>query len=458
MAVNPPKGEFLGHPKGLFILFATEMWERFSYYGMRALMVLTLIAGTNAMNPGFGWSKSEALILYGWYTGLVYFTPLFGGWFADHVIGQRRSVLIGGVIMALAQFTLAYSVPGKIHWFYTGLVLLILGNGFFKPNISTMVGALYPQGDRRRDGGFTIFYMGINIGAFLSPLIASTLGENPAYGWKYGYMTAGIGMTLSVIIQFFFSHRYLGHIGMEPSAKLALQKFGGKKEPLTNMERDRIKVIFVLFIFVVLFWASFEQAGGLMNIYASEKTNRMIASLHFEIPSGWFQSMNPFYIITLAPLFSILWMKMGTRNPSAPIKMVFGLLFTAIGFLLMIGAVFDQKANGLASMGWLACSYLFQTMGELCISPVGLSMTTKLAPLRLASLMMGVWLLINFFANILAGLIGSYAEELGELDVFAGIVTANFVFALALWGISGKLIDWMHGAEIHVEKELGHLE
>ncbi|MFI5344039.1 MAG: peptide MFS transporter [Chlamydiales bacterium] len=455
--MNPLKDEFLGHPKGLFILFTTEMWERFSYYGMRALMVLTLIAGTNAMNPGFGWSESEALILYGWYTGLVYFTPLFGGWLADHFIGQRRSVLIGGVIMALAQFTLAYSVPGKIHWFYVGLVLLVLGNGFFKPNISTMVGSLYPQGDQRRDGAFTIFYMGINLGAFLSPLVASTLGENPAYGWKYGYMTAGIGMTLSVIIQLLFSHRYLGHIGMEPSAKLALQKSGGKKEPLTALERDRIRVIFVLFIFVVLFWASFEQAGGLMNIYAAEKTDRMIASLHFEIPSGWFQSMNPFYIITLAPLFSILWMKLGARNPSAPIKMVFGLLFTALGFLFMIGAVFDQKANGLASMSWLAVSYLFQTMGELCISPVGLSMTTKLAPLRLASLMMGIWLLINFFANLLAGLIGSYAEDLGELAIFSGIVVANFVFALVLWGISGKLIDWMHGAEV-VKTETAHLE
>lgn len=458
MYVNPPKGEFLNHPKGLYILFATEMWERFSYYGMRALMVLTLIAGTNAANPGFGWSESEALILYGWYTGLVYFTPLFGGWFADHIIGQRKSVVIGGVIMALAQFTLAYSVPGKIHWFYTGLALLILGNGFFKPNISTMVGSLYPQGDRRRDGAFTIFYMGINLGAFLSPLVASTLGENPGYGWKYGYIAAGIGMTLSVIIQLLFSHRYLGSIGMEPSAKLALQRSGGKKVPLTLMERDRIKVILVLFIFVVLFWASFEQAGGLMNIYAAEKTNRMIASLGFEVPSGWFQSMNPFYIITLAPLFSILWMKMGTRNPSAPIKMVLGLIFTAIGFLFMIGAVFDQKAHGLASMGWLAFSYLFQTMGELCISPVGLSMTTKLSPLRLASLMMGIWLLINFFANLLAGLIGSYAEELGELAIFTGIVLGNLLFALALWSISGKLIDWMHGAEIPVEKEIPHLE
>lgn len=447
MQIHPPKGEFLGHPKGLFILFTTEMWERFSYYGMRALMVLTLIAGTNAVNPGFGWSESEALILYGWYTGLVYFTPLFGGWLADHFIGQRKSVLIGGVIMALAQFTLAYSVPGKIYWFYAGLVLLVLGNGFFKPNISTMVGSLYPEGDRRRDGAFTIFYMGINLGAFLSPLVASTLGENPAYGWRYGYIAAGIGMTFSVIIQLLLARRYLGNIGMEPSAKLALQSSGGKKEPLTSLERDRIKVIFVLFIFVVLFWASFEQAGGLMNIYAAEKTDRMVASLHFEIPSGWFQSMNPFYIVTLAPLFSILWMKLGDKNPLAPIKMVFGLLLTAVGFLFMIGAVLDQKTNGLASMGWLAGSYLFQTMGELCISPVGLSTTTKLAPLRLASLMMGIWLLINFFANLIAGLVGSYAEELGELAVFSGIVAANLVFALALWGISGKLIDWMHGAE-----------
>jgi POT family proton-dependent oligopeptide transporter len=289
--------------------------------------------------------------------------------------------------------------------------------------------------------------MGINLGAFLSPLIASTFGENPMWGWKFGYLTAGIGMTLSVIIQMLFAHRYLGEVGVQPSAKISLERSGGVKQPLTQVERDRIKVMLAMFVFVVLFWASFEQAGGLMNIYASERTDRMLTSFNFEVPAGWFQAMNPFYVILFAPLFSLLWSKLGRYNPSTPIKMVLGLVLTALAFLFMVGAVYDQKVNGLASMWWLAAAYLFQSMGELCISPVGLSMTTKLAPLRFASLMMGLWFLINFVAGILAGFIGSYAEHFGELAIFGGIVVANLVFAVGLWGVSGKLVDWMHGAE-----------
>ncbi|TQV71568.1 peptide MFS transporter [Aliikangiella marina] len=451
MNYNIPPGEILGHPKGLFLLFTTEMWERFSYYGMRALLVLTLVAGTEAANPGFGWSQGDALKLYGWYTGLVYFTPLIGGWLADNFIGQRRSIIIGGVLMALAQFVLAASIPGNTTLFFIGLVLLIIGNGFFKPNISTMVGDLYGEHDTRRDGAFTIFYMGINVGAFLAPLICSTLGEDPAYGWKYGYIAAGVGMSLSVIIQLALANRFLGDVGVKPSAKLSLEMSGGEKKPLTAEERDRLRVIFTLFIFVVLFWASFEQAGGLMNLYANDKTDRMIDFMNFEVPAGWFQSLNPFYIVILAPVFSMMWIKMGSKNPATPFKMVIGLMLTAIGFFFMVAAVYDQQANGLASMWWLALAYLFHTMGELCISPVGLSMTTKLAPLRLASLMMGVWFLINFFANLLAGYIGAFAETMGEMAIFAGIAIANIIFALILWPISGKLVDWMHGAETYGE-------
>jgi POT family proton-dependent oligopeptide transporter len=433
------------------------MWERFSFYGMRALLVLTLIAGTDALNPGFGLTESQALILYGWYTGFVYFTPLFGGWIADNYLGQRKSIILGGIIMAVGQFLLAYAVPGNLQLFYAGLLCLIIGNGLFKPNISTMVGSLYPHGDRRRDSAFTIFYMGINLGAFLSPLIASTLGESPIYGWKYGYAIAGIGMVLSVLIQLFLSPRYLGNVGVEPTAKVSLANAGGVKKPLTKDEKDRIKVMLVIFVFVVLFWASFEQAGGLMNIYASERTDRLLPSIGFEVPAGWFQAMNPLYIIMLAPVFSYIWASLGRRNPSTPIKMVFGLLLTAVAFLFMVGAVFDQKANGLASMWWLAGAYLFQSMGELCISPVGLSMTTKLAPLRFASLMMGLWFLINFFANILAGFIGSFAAHWGELTIFGGIVIANLVFALGLWLISDKLVEWMHGAETPPSTEVAHV-
>ena len=438
---------WLGHPKGLYLLFATEMWERFSYYGMRALLVLSLVAGVEAANPGFGWTQSEALKLYGLFTGFVYFTPLIGGWLADNYLGQRKSVIIGGLVMAAGQFTLASAIPGNLQLFYIGLVLLVIGNGFFKPNISTMVGDLYEQGDARRDGAFTIFYMGINLGAFFAPLVCSTLGEDPTHGWRAGYAAAGVGMILSVIIQLAFSNRYLADIGKVPAAHRAMAISGGRKDPLTPDEVDRLRVIFMLFVFVVLFWAAFEQAGGLMNLYASEKTDRMVGA--FEMPAGWFQSLNPLFIVVLAPIFSAVWGRLGAigRSPTTPSKMAFGLVLTGVGFLFMVFAALESEGGAKASMWWLVLAYLFHTMGELCISPVGLSMVTKLAPLRLASLMMGVWFLINFVANWLAGIIGSYAETLGELAIFGGLAITLFVFAVVLWAISGMLVRWMHGAE-----------
>jgi POT family proton-dependent oligopeptide transporter len=444
--LNIPKGEILGHPKGLFLLFATEACERFSYYGMRALLVLSMVAATEANNPGFGWTRGDALKLYAWYTGLVYFTPLIGGWLADNFLGQRKAVIIGALVMAAGQFTLAASVAKDINLFYFGLILMIIGNGFFKANISTMVGELYPKGDGRRDGAFTIFYMGINLGAFIAPLVCSTLGEK-VFSWKYGYMAAGIGMILGALAQVILSQQFLGDLGRKPSAQRAKAQSGGVNLPLTKDERDRLKVIFMLFIFVMLFWASFEQAGGLMNLYASEKTNRLLGS--FEVPAGWFQSVNALFILLLGPVFAILWQALANRGKSmpTPIKMMSGLLLTGLGFVCMVAAVFDQQANGKASMIWLVLAYLFHTMGELCISPVGLSMVTKLAPLRLASLMMGFWFLINFFANVLAGYIGAYAETAGELTVFGGLAGFLCLFALVLWFLSGTLVDWMHGAE-----------
>ncbi len=447
MSSNVPAGTFLGHPKGLFLLFATEMWERFSYYGMRALLVLTLVAGATAANPGFGWSNEEALGLYGTFTGLCYLTPLFGGWIADNYLGQRKSIILGGLIMAAGQFTLSASIPGNTKLFYVGLALLIVGNGFFKPNISTMVGDLYRPGDARRDGAFTIFYMGINVGAFLAPLVCSTLGESAEWGWKYGYMSAGFGMLISVVTQLLLAQRLLGDIGKEPGAKRALMANGGKKEPLTQVEWDRMRVVFVLFVFIVIFWTAFEQAGGLLNIYASEKTNRFIGT--FEVPAGWFQSVNAFFIVLLGPVFATVWSTLGRagKNPSTPSKMILGLVFTALGFLFMVGASMEQSANGKAGMHWLVLAYLLHTMGELCISPVGLSMVTKLAPVRLASLMMGVWFLINAVANKLAGVVGAYAEHAGELAIFGGLTVFLLAFGLGLWAISGKLVTWTHGAE-----------
>jgi POT family proton-dependent oligopeptide transporter len=444
----PPRGEIMGHPAGLFLLFATEMWERFSYYGMRALLVLTMVAGTQAADPGFGWSNHDATILYGNYTALAYLTPILGGWLADNVLGQRICVLIGGVIMAAGQFTLAASVPGNLSLFYVGLGLLVLGNGFFKANISTMVGELYRAGDARRDGGFTIFYMGINLGAFLAPLVCSTFGESASWGWRYGYFAAGCGMSLSVITQLVLARRLLGEVGVKPSAQRSRAASGGVHAKLTQVERDRLRVIFMLFVFVVLFWASFEQAGGLMNLYAAQKTNRFLTAA-YEIPAGYFQSVNSLFIIVLAPIFAAVWSRLARagRNPPTPIKMVFGLLLTGVGFLFMVGAALDQQAHGKASMIWLIMAYMFHTMGELCISPVGLSVVTKLAPLRLASVMMGVWFLINFVANWIAGQVGALEDSLGDLTIFGGITVVLMVFAVILWGISGRLVYWMHGAE-----------
>ncbi len=482
-----PPGTLMGHPKGLYLLFATEMWERFSYYGLRALLVLYAAAATSAVNPGLGWDEPQALRLLGWYAGLTYLTPIFGGWLADNFLGQRKAVIIGGIIMALGQFSLAspldtlgtagawsfaplgIAFPETPVTFYLGLLGLIIGNGFFKPNISTMVGDLYPQGDARRDGAFIIFYMGINIGAFLAPLVCSTLGEDPAYGWRVGFIAAGIGMVLSVIIQLTFARRYLGDVGVEPGAKRSLKLAGGTKHPLTPMERDRLRVIFVIFVFVALFWAAFEQAGGLMNLFADKHTDRQVGS--FLVPTGWFQSLNPLFIVLLGIPFSILWTRLGAsgRNPATPVKMYLGLLQVALGFVFLVVAVFEMQRTGdmKSSMIWLILAYLFHTTGELCISPVGLSLVTKLAPMRLGSLMMGVWFLVNFTGNLLAGYIGAFSENMGQyawmislaadvgireehaglFGVFGGLAVVLVGFSLVLWAISGRIVGWMHGAE-----------
>ena len=331
--LNIPQGTFLGHPKGLYLLFATEMWERFSFYGMRALLVLYAAAATHAINPGLGWADAQALKLYGWYLGLVYGTAIFGGWIADNWLGQRKAVILGGLVMAAGQFMLAapldtlgtsgaFSLPRSASpsrrrrpASISDCVLMCVGNGFFKPNISTMVGDLYPQGDARRDGAFVIFYMGINVGAFLAPLVCSTLGEDPAYGWRVGFFAAGIGMLLSVVIQLAFAQRYIGDVGRVPAAQRSLKMAGGEKQPLTQVERDRLRVIFVIFTFVVIFWATFEQAGGLMNLFADKYTDREMGS--FLVPTGWFQSLNPLFIVLLGVPISMLWTRLGAkgRNP-----------------------------------------------------------------------------------------------------------------------------------------------
>ncbi|HIF9438332.1 TPA: peptide MFS transporter [Photobacterium damselae] len=451
---NQSSGTFMGHPKGLFLLFSTELWERFSYYAMRAILVLYLTDKT--INGGLGWSTQDALQLYGTYTGLVYFTPLIGGWIADNLLGQRRSIIIGGILMAIGQFTLAlpHSMvdPHAVTFFYIGLGFLVVGNGLFKPNISTMVGDLYKEGDHRRDGAFTIFYMGINIGSLLAGVIAGT--ASTVYGWKAGFLCAGIGMTLSLIIQLLFAERLLGNIGKVPAAhRAAAMNKSGKQEPLTTVERDRLKVILVMCTFVIVFWAGFEQAGGLMNIYSQEYTNRMIGN--FEVPAAWFQSLNPFFIIICAPILASIWVKMGKNEPASPVKFALAMFSLALGFACMIGAALEQGGDLTVktSMMWLVGAYFFHTIGELCLSPIGLSLVTKLAPLRLASLMMGAWFGANAIANYVAGIIGSRLGETGPLAIFSGIAITAIVAGVLLLLLSNKLIDWMHGAEGHKKEE-----
>lgn len=455
MNSNNPSGEIFGHPKGLFLLFTTEMWERFSYYGMRAFLVFYLSAKT--MDGGIGWTQAEAISLYGTYTMLVYITPLFGGWLADNVFGQRKAIIIGGLLMAAGQFVLGTPhsfIPGmEIDFLYAGLGLLIAGNGMFKPNISTMVGDLYKEGDHRRDGAYTIFYMGINLGAFLAPLIVGTIAEK--FAWQYGFVAAGIGMLFSVVLQVLFSNKYLGDIGVVPAAKrpgAQVQQENGKKVPLTKVEFDRIKVIFIMGVFTIVFWAGFEQAGGLMNIYAKEYTDRDVFG--FEVPATWFQSVNALFIVIFAPFVASIWMKMGKNEPNSPIKFALGLFFLALGFVFMIGATLQQDGdiNVKTSMLWLIMAYFFHTIGELCLSPIGLSMVTKLAPLRLASLMMGLWFAFTALANKVASFVGQFVGEGSEqvnnaLAIFSGIAITAVISGLIMYFMSDMLVRWMHGAE-----------
>lgn len=444
----PNTHNIFGHPRGLFLLFSTELWERFSYYAMRAILVLFLTDTT--INGGLGWSTKDALDLYGIYTGLVYITPLIGGWIADNYLGQRKSILIGGVLMALGQFTLAlpngFMGLDQVSALYLGLALLISGNGMFKPNISTMVGDLYQEGDNRRDGAFTIFYMGINLGALLGGLISGAAVDS--YGWKAGFLAAGIGMVISLVMQMTMAQSWLGDIGSVPAAARAKALSKSKeKAPLTKEEFDRLKVILIMGLFVIVFWAGFEQAGGLMNIYTQQYTDRMIGD--FEVPAAWFQSLNPFFIITLAPVIAAFWVKLGKREPNSPVKFAMALFFLALGFVCMIGAVMEQGGDlsVKTSMLWLVGAFFFHTLGELCLSPIGLSLVTKLAPLRLASLMMGAWFGFNAIANYVAGLVGSHVGELGAMAIFSGIAISATISGVILLLCANKLVAWMHGVE-----------
>ena len=433
--------ELFGHPVGLYVLFFTEMWERFSYYGMRAILVLYLVAATQEDNAGLGWTNGEALALYGWYTMLVYVASIPGGWIADKFLGQKKSVLYGGILLVAGHSILAIE---QMWAFYTGLGLIIAGVGLLKPNISTMVGGLYKQGDIRRDKGFTIFYIGINIGAFLSSLIVGYVGE--VHGWHYGFGLAGIGMALG-LIQYLVGQKYLTHVGNFSGDSENEEEKAAMKRPLTKVEKDRVVVLFVSFLLVIVFWGAFEQAGGLMNIYAMDNTNRML--MGWEVPASWFQSLNAMFIIFLGTTVAAYWAKRKLKGKLATslFKMIIGLIIMGTGFFFMSAASSQFESSGSSAMYWLVLAYLFHTIGELCISPVALSYITKLAPLKYASLMMGVYFAMTGFGNKLAGLLGEASEKLGEFTIFTGIAGFCVLFGLIVLIFRKKLETLTHGAE-----------
>jgi len=435
--------QIFGHPAGLYVLFFTEMWERFSYYGMRAILVLYLVAEStpDSINPGLNWETGAALSLYGTYTMLVYVASIPGGWIADNILGQKKSVLYGGVLLVLGHSILALE---EMWAFYTGLGLIIAGVGMLKPNISSMVGGLYAQGDVRRDDGFIIFYIGINVGAFLSSLIVGYVGES--YGWHYGFGLAGIGMALG-LAQYLYGQKYLSQVGDFIGDNKSEEGKDVLKKPLTAIEKDRLVVLFLSFILVIVFWGAFEQAGGLMNIYASEKTDRLF--MGWLVPASWFQSLNAMFIIFLGTAVAGYWAKRKLKNQlsSSLFKMIIGLIIMGTGFFFMSAAATQYETDGSSAMYWLVLAYLFHTIGELCISPVALSFITKLAPLKYASLTMGVYFAMTGFGNKLAGMLGEASQSMGEFTIFTGIALFCVVFGCIVLLFRTKLEKLTHGAE-----------
>jgi proton-dependent oligopeptide transporter, POT family len=466
-----------GHPRGLTTLFFTEMWERFSYYGMRAILMLYMT--TAVAQGGLAFDKKYAGLVYGTYVSSVYWTPLIGGWLADKVFGARRAVLIGGIVIACGHFSMVFKTMPN---FYGGLALIAIGTGLLKPNISAMVGDLYTERDARRDAGFSIFYMGINLGALIAPLVCGYLGQK--IDWHYGFGAAGVGMVLG-IVQYLASGERLRHVGNKPVVKdediaqtkeigeeggtdvltLGLAAVGcivgallgfyvgdsgflsalfpgvvglftgylaGTLLKLSGDERKRVGVIFILFVFSILFWMTFEQAGSSLTLFADRLTRTNI--LGREFPSSWFQSVQPTFIILLAPVFAGIWLKMGRRQPSSPGKFAYGLLFAGLAFAL-VALASSLTGGGKISPLWLVGVYFIQTLGELCLSPVGLSTVTKLSPARMVGLMMGVWFLSISIGGYIAGIASGFFEENAEsalVRLFGTFALITLVAALLL--------------------------
>ena len=432
----------LGHPKGLFVLFFAELWERFSYYGMRAILVLYLTAETtDLINPGLGWTSSEALSLYGTYGMMVYFMGIFGGAAADKWLGQKKAVIFGGLLIILGQFALTVD---SLAMFYSGLVLLVCGVGLLKPNISTMVGGLYKKGDAKRDAGFTLFYIGINIGALAAPLLVGYFGEK--VDWHLGFSLAGFGMIIGQLV-FVFGGKHLKDVGnllkQSPTeAHLATQ-------PLTKLEKDRVIVLLISFLIVIVFWAAYEQAGGLMNLYARDSVDRFVFG--YEIPTSWFQSLHAFYVVLFGAPMAWLWLKWGNmgKESSAVFKMAVGMIIMSVSFLALMGAVYDASINmiGKAPIYWLLFSYFLHVVAELSISPVALSFITKLAPAKYASLMMGTYFAITGLGNKAASMLGVFAQKSGEMVTFGIIALACLIVGILIFILVKKLKALTHGAE-----------
>ena len=474
---------FFGHPIGLRTLFLTEMWERMSYYGMRALLVLYMTGAVTGFNPGLGWSQIESQAIYGIYSGMVYFMVVPGGWIADNILGHQKAVLIGALIIALGHFTLAIPIE---QTFFLGLIFVVLGTGLLKGNISTIVGQLYEGQDDKRDSGYTIFYMSINIGSPLGFLICSYLGEK--IGWHWGFGAAGIGMTFGVIQ--YIKHRHLlGDAGMHPN-----EMSDDKRKKLTNYlkvslvgmfmvigagllgfftidprffaeqfayfltiiaglyfiylflfaglnaaERKNLILLFLLFIGAAAFWSGFDQSAGSLNIFARDYTDLSIAG--YEIPVGWLQFANPVIVVLFAPIFAGIWAQLARKNldPSLPIKFAIGLLFMALSFLVMIVAVKIALESSPVGMQWLLLTYLFQTWGELALSPIGLSAFSRYGPKRYMGQMFGLWFLASAIGGVLAGLLGGEALD-GGLEtispVFEFMIQYYLVIAVALIALS----------------------
>ncbi len=442
----PKTGEFLGHPKGLAFLFATEMWERFSYYGMRALLVLYMVKyllqpdraetvlGLGAMKRMlevlFGPLDIQPLAsqIYGFYTGLVYLTPILGGLLADRVLGQRRTVIIGAVLMAIGHFMMAFEAL-----FLFALLTLILGNGAFKPNISTQVGGLYPPGDRRRDRAFSIFYVGINLGAFLAPLICGTLGEE--VGWHYGFAAAGVGMTLGLAI-------YLYALPTLPPDDLAQRTASGKARRLGREGWGAILALLILSLPVTLFWATYEQQGNTIALWADQYTDRSIDLLFWrgEIPTTWFQAFNPFMIFAFTPFIVALWGWQAVRGtePSTVTKMAVGCFLNAASYLILVAAAW-YAGPAKASWMWLTAYFVVITIGELYLSPTALALVTKVAPAGFLSMMMGVWLATSFYGGFLAGYLGSFWTGMGKGDFFLMIAVIAALAGFAVLAFNRPL-------------------